>query len=200
MLSFLIAVPTPFKGSNEPDLSYVRAASESIAPVLKKGDIVILESTSPVGTTEQMLQWMAAARPDLRFPSEGAEGTNIDIHVAYCPERVLPGHVIRELVENDRIIGGVTEACARRAADTYRVCRGRASFTNARTAEMAKLTENAFRDVNIAFANELSLISDKLDINVWELIVGEPPPTRQYSSAWLWGRRALYCSGSLVYR
>lgn len=188
--AFLIAVPTPFKGSNEPDLSYVRAASESIAPVLKKGDIVILESTSPVGTTEQMLQWMAAARPDLRFPSEGAEGTNIDIHVAYCPERVLPGHVIRELVENDRIIGGVTEACARRAADTYRVfVEGELLFTNARTAEMAKLTENAFRDVNIAFANELSLISDKLDINVWELIkLANHHPRVNILPAWLWGR------------
>lgn len=169
--AFLIAVPTPFKGDHEPDLSYVRAAAESIAPVLKKGDIVILESTSPVGTTEQMLQWLVAARPDLRFPVEGAAGHDIDIHIAYCPERVLPGHVIRELVENDRIIGGLTEACSKRAAEIYRVfVEGELLFTNARTAEMAKLTENAFRDVNIAFANELSLISDKLGINVWELI------------------------------
>lgn len=169
--AFLIAVPTPFKGDHVPDLSYVRAAAESIAPVLKKGDMVILESTSPVGTTEQMLQWLVAARPDLCFPVEGALASDIDINVAYCPERVLPGHVIRELVENDRIIGGLTEACAKRAADIYRVfVEGELLFTNARTAEMAKLTENAFRDVNIAFANELSLISDKLDINVWELI------------------------------
>jgi len=169
--AFLIAVPTPFKGDHVPDLCYVRAAAESIAPVLKKGDIVILESTSPVGTTEQMLQWLVAARPDLRFPVQGAAGNDIDINIAYCPERVLPGHVIRELVENDRIIGGLTEACSKRAAETYRVfVKGELLFTNARTAEMAKLTENAFRDVNIAFANELSLISDKLDINVWELI------------------------------
>lgn len=169
--AFLIAVPTPFKDDHVPDLSYVRAAAESIAPVLKKGDIVILESTSPVGTTEQMLQWLVAARPDLRFPVEGAAANDIDIHVAYCPERVLPGHVIRELVENDRIIGGLSAACSKRAAEIYRVfVEGELLFTNARTAEMAKLTENAFRDVNIAFANELSLISDKLDINVWELI------------------------------
>ena len=169
--AFLIAVPTPFKGDHVPDLSYVRAAAESIAPVLKKGDIVILESTSPVGTTEQMLHWLISARPDLRFPLTGTAIENIDINVAYCPERVLPGHVIRELVENDRIIGGLTEACSKRAAEIYRVfVEGELLFTNARTAEMAKLTENSFRDVNIAFANELSLISDKLDINVWELI------------------------------
>lgn len=169
--AFLIAVPTPFKGDHEPDLSYVRSAAESIAPVLKKGDIVILESTSPVGTTEKMLQWLSAARPDLCFPVQGVTISNIDVHIAYCPERVLPGHVIRELVENDRIIGGLTDACSKRASDIYRVfVEGELLFTNARTAEMAKLTENAFRDVNIAFANELSLISDKLDINVWELI------------------------------
>lgn len=169
--AFLIAVPTPFKDDHVPDLSYVRAAAESIAPVLKKGDIVILESTSPVGTTEQMLQWLVAARPDLCFPVEGATASDIDINIAYCPERVLPGHVIRELVENDRIIGGLSVACSKRASEIYRVfVEGELLFTNARTAEMVKLTENAFRDVNIAFANELSLISDKLDINVWELI------------------------------
>ena len=169
--AFLIAVPTPFKGDHEPDLSYVRAAAEAIAPILEKGNIVILESTSPVGTTEKMVQWMAAARPDLRFPSEDRVDQDMDVHIAYCPERVLPGHVIRELVENDRIIGGLTTDCAKRAADVYRVfVEGELLFTNARTAEMAKLTENAFRDVNIAFANELSLISEKLDINVWELI------------------------------
>jgi UDP-N-acetyl-D-mannosaminuronic acid dehydrogenase len=169
--AFLIAVPTPFKGDHEPDLIYVRAAAESIASVLKKGDIVILESTSPVGTTEQMLQWLVAARPDLCFPVQDATVNDIDVHIAYCPERVLPGHVIRELVQNDRIIGGLTEACSKRAAEIYGVfVEGELLFTNARTAEMAKLTENAFRDVNIAFANELSLISDKLNINVWELI------------------------------
>lgn len=167
--AFLIAVPTPFKGDHEPDLSYVRAAAESIAPVLKKGDLVILESTSPVGTTEKMVQWLAAARPDLRFPVDGSAAP--EVNIAYCPERVLPGHVVRELVENDRIIGGLTEACSARAAEVYRIfVTGQLLFTNARTAEMSKLTENSFRDVNIAFANELSLICDKLGINVWELI------------------------------
>jgi len=167
--AFLIAVPTPFKGEHEPDLTYVRSAAESVAAVLKKGDIVILESTSPVGTTEQMAEWLSRVRPDLRFPVNGA--TEIDVNVAYCPERVLPGYVIRELVENDRIIGGLTPACSAKAAEIYRIfVRGELLFTNARTAEMCKLTENSFRDVNIAFANELSLISDKLGINVWELI------------------------------
>lgn len=169
--AFLIAVPTPFQGDHAPDLSYVRAAAESVAKVLKRGDIVILESTSPVGTTEMMTQWLAAARPELRFPSPDSDGADIDVHVAYCPERVLPGRVVIELVDNDRIIGGITEQCAKRAADIYRVfVQGELLFTNARTAEMAKLTENAFRDVNIAFANELSLISDKLGIDVRELI------------------------------
>lgn len=168
--AFLVAVPTPFKGDHEPDLSYVRAAAESMAPVLAKGNIVILESTSPVGTSEQLVQWLAAARPDLRFPLE-PQDRDLDINVAYCPERVLPGHVVRELVENDRIIGGLTPACSKRAAQIYEVfVTGQLHVTNARTAEMSKLTENAFRDVNIAFANELSLICDKLDINVWELI------------------------------
>jgi UDP-N-acetyl-D-mannosaminuronic acid dehydrogenase len=169
--AFLIAVPTPFLDDRSPDLSYVKAAAESIAPVLAKGNIVILESTSPVGTTEMMIEWLAAARPDLCFPRHGATESDVDVHVAYCPERVLPGRVVKELVENDRIIGGITPACARRAADVYRVfVQGELLFSNARTAEMAKLTENSFRDVNIAFANELSLISDKLGIDVWELI------------------------------
>ncbi|MCS0630969.1 UDP-N-acetyl-D-mannosamine dehydrogenase [Telluria mixta] len=169
--AFLIAVPTPFKDNHEPDLAYVKAAAESIAPVLSKGNTVILESTSPVGATEAMIEWLAAARPDLRFPVPGANCDEIDIHVAYCPERVLPGRVVTELIENDRIIGGMTPACSQRAADIYRVfVQGQLLFSNARTAEMAKLTENAFRDVNIAFANELSLISDKIGIDVWELI------------------------------
>lgn len=166
---FLIAVPTPFMGNHEPDLTYVKAAAESIAPVLKKGDIVILESTSPVGTTEKMLEWLAVARPDLRLPITSE--SNPDINIAYCPERVLPGHVVRELVENDRIIGGLSANCSTRAADVYRIfVKGKLLISNARTAEMCKLTENSFRDVNIAFANELSLICDKLDINPWELI------------------------------
>lgn len=169
--AFLIAVPTPFKGDHVPDVSYVRSAAEKVAPVLKRGDIVILESTSPVGTTEQMRDWLAASRPDLAFPSHGGDNSNLDIHVAYCPERVLPGHVVRELVENDRIIGGMSPACSERAIEVYRTfVKGELIVTDARTAEMCKLTENAYRDVNIGFANELSLICDKLDINVWELI------------------------------
>jgi len=167
--AFLIAVPTPFKGEHEPDVSYVQAAAESIAPALKAGNLVVLESTSPVGTTEQLVGWLAAARPDLRFPLQGHN--QIDVNVAYCPERVLPGHVVRELVENDRIIGGLSPACSERAVALYRTfVQGELLVTNARTAEMCKLTENSFRDVNIAFANELSVICDKLDINVWELI------------------------------
>lgn len=166
---FLIAVPTPFKGDHKPDLAYVEAAARSIAPVLKKGDLVILESTSPVGSTEQMAQWLADARPDLTFPHQA--GGTADINMAYCPERVLPGKVIHELVENDRVVGGMTPRCAERAAALYKTfVKGDCIITNARMAEMCKLTENSFRDVNIAFANELSLICDELKINVWELI------------------------------
>lgn len=167
--AFLIAVPTPFKDGCEPDLGYVRAAAESIAPVLKKGDIVILESTSPVGTTEEMTGWLAGRRPDLTFP--GAAGGEPDVCVAYCPERVLPGHVVRELVENDRVIGGITARCSERACQIYRIfAQGELLVTSARTAEMCKLTENASRDVGIAFANELSLICNRLCIDVWDLI------------------------------
>ncbi|WP_312389276.1 UDP-N-acetyl-D-mannosamine dehydrogenase [Stutzerimonas nitrititolerans] len=167
--AFLIAVPTPFKGDHEPDLGYIESASKAIAPVLKRGDLVILESTSPVGATEQMAAWMAEARPDLTFPQ--THGEESDIRVAHCPERVLPGHVLRELVQNDRVIGGMTTKCSDKAAALYKTfVEGECVITNARTAEMCKLTENSFRDVNIAFANELSIICDKLDINVWELI------------------------------
>ncbi|MEN4537272.1 UDP-N-acetyl-D-mannosamine dehydrogenase [Pantoea agglomerans] len=167
--AFLIAVPTPFKDEHQPDLRFVKAAAESIAPVLKKGDLVILESTSPVGSTEQMADWLAAARPDLRFPQHG---DTPDIFVAYCPERVLPGQVMVELINNDRVIGGMTPACSARASELYRLfLKGECVETNARTAEMCKLTENSFRDVNIAFANELSLICADQGINVWELIV-----------------------------
>lgn len=166
--AFLIAVPTPFKDEHQPDLRFVKAAAESIAPVLKKGDLVILESTSPVGSTEQMAEWLAAARPDLRFPQHGETP---DIFVAYCPERVLPGQVMVELINNDRVIGGMTPACSARASELYRLfLKGECVETNARTAEMCKLTENSFRDVNIAFANELSLICADQGINVWELI------------------------------
>lgn len=167
--AFLIAVPTPFKGDHVPDLGYIESASKAIAPVLKKGDLVILESTSPVGATEQMAAWMAEARPDLTFPQ--THGEESDIRVAHCPERVLPGHVLRELVQNDRVIGGMTTKCSDKAAALYKTfVEGECVITNARTAEMCKLTENSFRDVNIAFANELSIICEKLDINVWELI------------------------------
>jgi len=166
--AFLIAVPTPFKDEHQPDLRFVKAAAESIAPVLKKGDLVILESTSPVGSTEQMADWLAAPRPDLRFPQHGEAP---DIFVAYCPERVLPGQVMVELINNDRVIGGMTPACSARASELYRLfLKGECVETNARTAEMCKLTENSFRDVNIAFANELSLICADQGINVWELI------------------------------
>lgn len=166
--AFLIAVPTPFKDEHQPDVRFVKAAAESIAPVLKKGDLVILESTSPVGSTELMADWLAAARPDLRFPQHG---DTPDIFVAYCPERVLPGQVMVELINNDRVIGGMTPACSARASELYRLfLKGECVETNARTAEMCKLTENSFRDVNIAFANELSLICADQGINVWELI------------------------------
>lgn len=166
---FLVAVPTPFKENHEPDLTFIKAASMSIAPVLKKGDLVILESTSPVGATEQMAAWMAESRPDLTFPQD--HGEDSDIRVAYCPERVLPGRVLHELVQNDRVIGGMTLKCSAVAAALYKIfVKGECVITGARTAEMCKLTENSFRDVNIAFANELSIICDKWGINVWELI------------------------------
>jgi UDP-N-acetyl-D-mannosaminuronic acid dehydrogenase len=166
---FLIAVPTPFKGDHEPDLSYIKSAARAIAPVLEKGNLVILESTSPVGSTDQVAQWLAEVRPDLTFPHQDGEAA--DINLAYCPERVLPGKAIHELMENDRVIGGMTPHCAERASALYKTfIKGDCINTNARTAEMCKLTENSFRDVNIAFANELSLICDELDINVRELI------------------------------
>ncbi|MNO63057.1 UDP-N-acetyl-D-glucosamine 6-dehydrogenase [compost metagenome] len=167
--AFLIAVPTPFKENYEPDLSFIEAACNAIAPVLARGNLVILESTSPVGTTEQMALWLAEKRPDLTFPH--THGDISDIRIAYCPERVLPGHVLRELVQNDRVIGGLTPQCSAAAVELYKVfVEGDCIVTNARTAEMCKLTENSFRDVNIAFANELSIICDKLEISVWELI------------------------------
>ena len=158
---YLIVVPTPFKGNHEPDISFVEAATKGIIPLLKKGDLYIVESTSPIGTTDKMQKLIFASRPEL----EGA------IHIAYCPERVLPGNVMHELVENDRVIGGVDEASTQKAISFYRkYVKGELHGTNARTAEMCKLVENSSRDVQIAFANELSLICDKADINVWELI------------------------------
>ncbi|MDD1792966.1 UDP-N-acetyl-D-mannosamine dehydrogenase [Enterovibrio sp. ZSDZ42] len=167
--AFMIAVPTPFKEGNAPDLKYIEAAAKAIAPVLEKGNLIILESTSPVGATEKLSAWLKEARPDLSFPQD--TGDSADIKVAHCPERVLPGYVLQELIANDRVIGGMSKACSEKAVELYQTfVRGECIITNARTAEMAKLTENSFRDVNIAFANELSVISDKLKINVWELI------------------------------
>ena len=169
--AFLIAVPTPFKGENhDPDLGFIEAAALAIAPVLQAGNLVILESTSPVGATEAMAGWLAEARPDLSFPQDTGEAS--DIRIAHCPERVLPGKVMLELITNDRVIGGMTPACSKRAVALYKtfVTAECIIASGPRTAEMAKLTENSFRDVNIAFANELSIICDKLSIDVWELI------------------------------
>ena len=168
--AFIMAVPTPFKGEDhEPNLDYIESATRALAKVLEKGNLVILESTSPVGATEKMAAWLAEERPDLTFPQDAGE--NSDIRIAHCPERVLPGHVIRELVENDRIIGGMSAKCTEAATELYKIfVQGSCIPTNARTAEMAKLTENASRDVQIAFANELSVLCDKMDIDVWELI------------------------------
>ncbi len=166
---FIIAVPTPFTGDHQPDMSSVREATNAIAPLLSKGNLIILESTSPTGTTENICSWIAETRPDLVLPD--SELDDADIHVAHCPERVLPGRVLRELVDNDRIVGGISPRCAAYASELYRTfVRGEIHLTNARTAELAKLAENAYRDVNIAFANELSIICDRLGINVWEMI------------------------------
>ena len=167
--AYIVAVPTPFQENHEPDLKYIEAASKSLAPFLKPGNLVILESTSPVGATEQMAEWLSESRPDLSFPQQAGE--QADVMIAHCPERVLPGKVLQELISNDRIVGGMTEASSTASCDLYNVfVKGECITTNARTAEMCKLTENSFRDVNIAFANELSMICDKLDIDVWELI------------------------------
>ena len=166
---FVIAVPTPFKDNHVPDLSYVLEATANVAKVLKSGDTVILESTSPVGTTEQMRDLIADMRPDLDIPGI-CEGTP-NIAIAYCPERVLPGKILEELIKNDRSIGGITPRCARKALAFYkRFVRGECVTTTARAAEMTKLVENSYRDVNIAFANELSIISDDMDLDVWEVI------------------------------
>ncbi|MEG8046765.1 UDP-N-acetyl-D-mannosamine dehydrogenase [Sphingomonas aerolata] len=166
---FVIAVPTPFDAAHAPDISYVLGAATTIAQVLKPGDTVILESTSPVGTTEKVRDLLATLRPDLRVP--GRTRDQADIAIAYCPERVLPGRILVELIDNDRVIGGITPRCARKALTFYRrFVRGACVTTTARAAEMTKLTENAFRDVNIAFANELSLIADTMNVDVWEVI------------------------------
>jgi UDP-N-acetyl-D-mannosaminuronic acid dehydrogenase len=168
--AFIIAVPTPFRDGHQPDLSCVEAAVRAIAPVLEKGNLVILESTSPVGATEQVAEWLGEGRPDLVFPRDGEDAP--DVNVAYCPERVLPGRILDELISNARIIGGLTPACGARARALYEsiVLDEKCHVTTARAAEMAKLSENSFRDVNIAFANELSIICDKLGIDAWEVI------------------------------
>jgi len=167
---FILAVPTPFKGNHEPDLSYVKKASEAIAPYLEPGNLVILESTSPVRTTERVAEWVCAVRKDLCCAQRGLNMGGC-VLFAHCPERVLPGQILRELVENDRVVGGVDQASTDAAVKFYKgFVRGRVLATDSRTAEMVKLTENASRDVNIAFANELSLICDELDVDVWETI------------------------------
>lgn len=166
---FVIAVPTPFDKNHAPDVSYVLAAGRSVASVLKAGDVVILESTSPVGTTEQLRDLIAELRPDLKVP--GVSAGTPDVSIAYCPERVLPGKILEELTNNDRSIGGITPRCARKALAFYkRFVRGTCVTTDARSAEMTKLVENAYRDVNIAFANELSIVADKMGLDVWEVI------------------------------
>lgn len=169
--AFLIAVPTPITAEKKADMSYVMAAADAIAPVLKRGDLVILESTSPVGATESLVARLAAARSDLRFPTRNGEGEGVDVNVAYCPERVLPGKVVEELISNDRAIGGMTPACTRRAIELYsQFVDGELVPTDARSAELCKLAENAFRDVNIAYANELANVCNTLDMDVWEVI------------------------------
>lgn len=168
---FIIAVPTPFADSKQPDLSHVNAVCDAIAPHLKPGNTVILESTCPVGTTERICERIGKARPDLAMPSYKDADATSDVFVCHCPERVLPGRMLTELVSNDRIIGGMTEACAKNAASLYdSFVRGELMVTDCRTAEFAKLIENAYRDVNIAFANELSLVSELHRINVWSAI------------------------------
>jgi len=167
--AFMIAVPTPFKNGHKPDLKYIKAVAKSIAPVLEKRNLVVLESTVPVGTTEKLSEWLGRERMDLCFPHQ--KGEEADIRIAHCPERVLPGHILQELVNNDRIIGGMTSRCSQAALELYKIfVKGECLLTSARTAELSKLAENAYRDVNIAFANELSLICDSLEINIWDLI------------------------------
>lgn len=166
--TYIVAVPTPFKDGHRADLSYIDAATDAIVPRLQGGELLILESTSPPGTTERMAHRVLAARPDLSL--DGSDGRPI-VQFVHAPERVLPGRVMIELVTNDRIIGGLTREAAERARDLYAVfCRAEFHLTDAKTAEMAKLTENSFRDVNIAFANELSIIAERIGVDVWELI------------------------------
>ena len=167
--AFIIAVPTPFYDDHTPDLSHIRSAVDRIAPQLRGGELVILESTSPPGTTRSVSEWIAQQRPDLTLP-HASDGVS-DVSIAHCPERVLPGRIMIEIVTNDRVIGGITTRCAERAASLYRVfAQGSILLSDAASAEMAKLVENSYRDVNIGFANELSLICEKLKVDVWEVI------------------------------
>ena len=167
--AFIIAVPTPLTADHAPDLSYIERAALALAPVLESGNLVILESTSPVGTADRLSRWLAEARTDLSFPHQ--VGDKSDVRLAYCPERILPGRMLMELVDNDRIIGGMTPLCANRAHEVYKLfVRGKCFLTDADSAALVKLAENAYRDVNIAFANELSVICDRLGLDVWRVI------------------------------
>ena len=197
---FVIAVPTPLKGDHEPDLGCLREAANSVAGVLVAGNLVVLESTSPVGTTEALCEWLEEARPDLSFPH--LAGVDSDIRVAYSPERVLPGDILNELVNNDRIVGGITPACAQQARSLYEIfVSGECSVTTARTAELVKLTENAYRDVNIAFANEISLVCDMVGVDPWELIeLANRHPARGRIATGSGGRRTLHRSRPMVRR
>tara|TARA_Y100001934_G_scaffold65526_2_gene81403 strand:+ start:226 stop:1485 length:1260 start_codon:yes stop_codon:yes gene_type:complete len=166
---YIITVPTPLKQDNSPDVSYVEEAIKNIAPVLNKNNLIIIESTSPIGTSKKMSRILKKLRPDLGFPHEDLN--EVDINIAYCPERVIPGNTLNELVSNDRVIGGITDKCANKASNFYsKIITGKCYKTSAETAELSKLAENSFRDVNIAFANELSMICDENNINPWELI------------------------------
>ena len=166
---FIIAVPTPITKECKPDMGCVKAAIQSIAPVVQKGNLIVLESTSPVGTTAQIAAWLAETRLDLSFPQQA--GDEADVQIAYCPERILPGKMLDELISNDRVVGGMSEKASAMAVALYKIfVKGQIVTTNAHTAEMCKLVENSFRDLNIAFANELSMICDNVNVDVWELI------------------------------
>ena len=167
--AFIIAVPTPFTDGHKPDLSHLRAAANALARVLKEGDLIVIESTSPVGTTRAFSQWLASHRPDLTFPHDSGEKARVA--VAHSPERVLPGNVLRELARNDRVVGGLSPRCSARAVELYQIfVEGECLITDAATAELVKLAENSYRDVNIAFANELSRVAGRLGVDVWDVV------------------------------
>ena len=167
--AFIIAVPTPFTDGHKPDLSHLRAAANALARVLKEGDLIVIESTSPVGTTRAFSQWLAGHRPDLTFPHDSGEKARVA--VAHSPERVLPGNVLRELARNDRVVGGLSPRCSARAVELYQIfVEGECLITDAATAELVKLAENSYRDVNIAFANELSRVAGRLGVDVWDVV------------------------------